>query len=870
MDSRKSVRNLAQSINSLIGFKAHLTSAWVTSVCNIIRNCPAGGAPAAHLVAQRDFEKHSSVKNDAESNMDVLRIQDELALLVSYMNQLNAQRRQLLNEFLDLKGNIRVFCRIRPTVKGCDFYQLSPVVPMNSSGLLLKVSASKSKHYSFDKVFHPHSSQDEVFSEIEPIIKSVVDGYNACIFAYGQTGSGKTFTMEGTPESPGVVYRGIRALFDQMTVSNQKLIVSFSMLEIYLGRLKDLLVPPSSRVSDPARPCLSVQADPNGGMEIDNLTSIQVSDFEQALKLYRLGCQLRSTASTNLNKTSSRSHCMIRIKINSINVAERRRETNKLWMVDLGGSERVLKTKAQGRRFEEGKAINLSLSALGDVVDALQRKKCHIPYRNSKLTLVLQDCLGEDSKTLMLVHVSPEEEDLCESICSLNFATRARRIHLGNGESQDAKEHKNAAIISLQRKMEQVEDERQETRRKIQKLNKTFESFTTTSKSPSLQLAEDSQLFMEESKHGVKNVQKFPSSELPRFMQPTVCSTRKFGVDMTFFEERSTATSRRRSILHQAKSVSFSFKRNAACSSDCSDSGISCVVDLNLNSNADNETEHSQGTAECDIRTAHFQMHGKSSKCSSDREIVPQNHMPTVTSNSPMRKGVSSFPFQKGNFRISENKKDEVTEYQEEDKSDRTPSVEKNPLNFDSKSSATLCHSNGFLEEDIDCSTVDFSQVRQDFDNYNDEEWGTPMPATYNDAECLYLYQTTRSSHASQYAKNDDAIETFGDSPSIQNLKEHTETIAKGSKALFHCHLKETRQRQFSQRSQSHRALFKDELKQDKASIPIVTPRAFSHGGTGLLISVKLKIQMLYFCVLMGLGVHRPWYEDDFFHGLMH
>lgn len=233
-----------------------------------------------------------------------------------------------------------------------------------------------------------------MFTEVEPIIKSVIDGYNACIFAYGQTGTGKTFTMEGSADTTGIVPRAIEALFKQAVDCNHAFLISFSMLEIYMGHLKDLLVPKPTKATDPMPPCLSIQTDPKGGIEIDNLVAIKVNDFNQALRLYRLGCRFRTTASTNSNLTSSRSHCMIRVAITCFDAAERRRETNKLWLVDLGGSERVLKTKAWGKRLDEGKAINLSLSALGDVISSLQRKRHHIPYRNSKLTQVLKDSLG--------------------------------------------------------------------------------------------------------------------------------------------------------------------------------------------------------------------------------------------------------------------------------------------------------------------------------------------------------------------------------------------------------------------------------------------------------------------------------------------
>ncbi|EXB88913.1 Kinesin-like protein KIFC3 [Morus notabilis] len=434
METRKSVHKLAETIHSLLGWKSHLTSNWAKSVCNIMKSVPSEES-SIDFRPTNVATKKSTEKEDDELRNAISKIEDELVTLTAYINQLNTQRKQVLNEFMDLRGNIRVFCRIRSIATGENFGRLRPIAAQDSSNVLLKLAENKSKTYSFDKIFHPGSSQDEVFAEIEPVIKSALDGYNACIFAYGQTGTGKSFTMEGTPHYPGVVPRAMEAIFKQAVDSNHVFIFSFSMLEIYLGKLKDLLVPQPTKAMDPMPPCLSIQTDPKGGVEIDNLLAIRVTDFNQALRLYRLGCRFRSTASTNSNLTSSRSHCMIRLSITCFDAPERRRETNKIWFIDLGGSERVLKTKASGRRLDEGKAINLSLSALGDVIHALQKKNFHVPYRNSKLTQVLRDSLGEDSKTLMLVHVSPKEEDLCETVCTLNFATRVRSIHLGNTDT---------------------------------------------------------------------------------------------------------------------------------------------------------------------------------------------------------------------------------------------------------------------------------------------------------------------------------------------------------------------------------------------------------------------------------------------------
>ncbi|KAJ0906744.1 putative minus-end-directed kinesin ATPase [Helianthus annuus] len=561
-NTKKSFRSLTETIHSLLGFKTETNSTWANTVCDIIKSLPS----TADYENDYDDSAHARDRDHDHDHDDVIisKIHGELATLNREVGRLNAQRRRVLNEFLQLKGNIRVFCRIRPTINGEKFSHQRPVVPVDSSGILVHFAENKRKLYNFDMVLHPGSTQDEVFSEIEPVIKSALDGYNVCILAYGQTGTGKTFTMEGNPDSPGVVPRTIEALFKQAADSNHTYLFSFSMLEIYLGQLKDLLIPHARKATDPLPPCLSIQTDPNGGIVIDNLVSIQVSNFNHAISLYRLGSQLRSTASTNSNKVSSRSHCMIRMSMTCSDATERRKVTNKIWMVDLGGSERVLKTKAWGRRFEEGKAINLSLSALGDVINALQRKNSHIPYRNSKLTQVLKDSLGEDSKTLMLVHVSPKEADLCETVCSLNFALRLRSIHLGKTESNETRVTREKAMTDLQHEMQEIENNRYGFIKEIKKLNQKLDSLTKTStySNEKLDGLLSSTSSLKAPQDSADEITVTPqSSKIPRFMKPTICSTRKSGTGNQNLYKRDIRPARRKKLpLSRAESVSFPLK----------------------------------------------------------------------------------------------------------------------------------------------------------------------------------------------------------------------------------------------------------------------------------------------------------------------
>ncbi|KAM1039308.1 hypothetical protein ACFX2C_028737 [Malus domestica] len=640
--------SLSETIHSLLGLKSHLTSTWVQSVCDIITNLPPHcPQPQGQPTDLTTTNLETDTSSDAAS-----KIRDELAILTAHMNEFNKRRRQVLNEFLNLKGNIRVLCRIRPIAIGENFGRFRPVVALDSSNVLLRLTDSKNKSYSFDNVFRPGSSQDEVFSEVEPVIKSALDGYNACIFAYGQTGTGKTFTMEGTPEFPGVVPRAIEALFRQAVDSNHVFLFSFSMLEIYMGNLRDLLISQPTKAMDPLPPCLSIQSDPNGGIEIENLVAIQVSDFNQALKLYKLGCRFRSTASTNCNSTSSRSHCLIRISITCSGAPERRRETNKVWFVDLGGSERLLKTKAWGRRLEEGKAINLSLSSLGDVISALQNRKSHVPYRNSKLTQVLKDSLGQDSKTLMLVHISPNEEDLCETVCSLNFATRVRSVHLGKTDSTVERE-KEVAMIDLQQKIKLIEAERQEARTSIKKLTEELDKLTGTSPSFGEQLDayhlykynERPQPNLEISRTKTRNIAAAPLSQVPRFMRPTVCSRRKSGLEhLTSEETVRVPAKRRRPMDHHANSVNFPLKGTSESNSECSISRNSCLVALKVKSSADCETEYSQDLSESDTKEVVLPGQEASPKPYVDKWLLLNNNANVTRSHFHRNKWIPAIP----------------------------------------------------------------------------------------------------------------------------------------------------------------------------------------------------------------------------------
>ncbi|XP_023514590.1 kinesin-like protein KIN-14Q isoform X4 [Cucurbita pepo subsp. pepo] len=349
------------------------------------------------------------------------------------------ERKELYNKMLELKGNIRVFCRCRPLNTEEIGSGASMVVDFESAKdgeLIVKSNGAPRRIFKFDSVFGPQANQGDVFEDTAPFAASVLDGYNVCIFAYGQTGTGKTFTMEGTEGARGVNYRILEELF-RLTKERQKLHrykVSVSVLEVYNEQIRDLLVSASQSGNGSKR--LEVRQISEGIHHVPGMVEAPVDNMSEVWEVLQTGSNARAVGSTNCNEHSSRSHCIHCVMVKGENLLNGECTSSKLWLVDLAGSERIAKVEVQGERLKETQNINRSLSALGDVISALATKSPHVPFRNSKLTHLLQDSLGGDSKTLMFVQISPNENDLNETLCSLNFASRVRGIELGPAKRQ--------------------------------------------------------------------------------------------------------------------------------------------------------------------------------------------------------------------------------------------------------------------------------------------------------------------------------------------------------------------------------------------------------------------------------------------------
>ncbi|GFY96061.1 di-glucose binding protein with Kinesin motor domain-containing protein [Actinidia rufa] len=426
--------------------------------------------------------EHSQLSREAHQCADSIPDLDEMVKavrgLVAQCDDLKLKyseeqmrRKQLYNQIQEAKGNIRVFCRCRPLSKEEASAGYATVVDFNANKdgeLGILTGGSTKRLYKFDRVYSPKDDQVDVFADASPMVTSVLDGYNVCIFAYGQTGTGKTFTMEGIEQNRGVNYRTLEQLFKIAEERKEIFIykISVSVLEVYNEQIRDLLA------TSPTPKKLEIRKASEGVHHVPGIVEAKVDNIKEAWDVLQAGSNARAVGSNNVNEHSSRSHCMLCIMVGAKNLINGECTQSKLWLVDLAGSERLAKTEAQGDRLKEAQNINRSLSALGDVISALASKSSHIPYRNSKLTHLLQDSLGGDSKTLMFVQISPSEQDFGETQSSLNFATRVRGVELGPAKRQ-------IDVCELQKLKLQLDKAKQESRSKddlVQKLQENCQN----------------------------------------------------------------------------------------------------------------------------------------------------------------------------------------------------------------------------------------------------------------------------------------------------------------------------------------------------------------------------------------------------------
>ncbi|KAG8777721.1 kinesin-like nuclear fusion protein [Serendipita sp. 398] len=399
---------------------------------------------------QQEVERRLGGASELQLQLEMLQKRNQFLEEEAHINE--QIRRKLHNQIQELKGNIRVFVRVRPVVKGekdedsgqapieyPDERDHQQIVLKSFSESAMGNQRTEVTSFAFDRVFEPHTTQIEVFDEVSQLVQSVIDGYNVTIFAYGQTGSGKSFTMEGglTEATEGMIPRAVRQLFQTgngMKSKGWEYTMDGQFLEIYNETINDLL---GNGEFDTRKH--DIKHDKSGRTTVSDTVTLPLRGPEQVATLLARAQSRRSVAATLMNQRSSRSHSVFTLRVSGSNTVTGETCEGCLNLVDLAGSERLSSSGAANDkdRLKETQAINKSLSALGDVIAALgvagesASKAIHIPYRNSKLTYLLQNSLGGNSKTLMILNLSPMAAHLSESLCSLRFATKVNNTTIG-------------------------------------------------------------------------------------------------------------------------------------------------------------------------------------------------------------------------------------------------------------------------------------------------------------------------------------------------------------------------------------------------------------------------------------------------------
>ena len=394
-------------------------------------------------IFEKKKEELQKLKN---INSDLSEKINNLTEIINYQTQLHTDiqpyKNQTNNEYQEAKGNVRVFCRIRPPLpKELSKKQIN-IEYRGDNSLIIKGEKKTSyigrdgiqqdiEQFQFNRIFKQEDTQEEVFEEVSPLIQSSLDGFNINIFAYGQTGSGKTFTMEGdlsSPEKYGIVTRSVDRIFkvfqEELNGTGWDMKFFLSVCEIYNKKTRDLLAEKNIE-------------------KTEELKEIEIKNLKEWNDNFGQIGQRRKVAETKMNMESSRSHLIFKINIHLHNINTEEDRFGSLNLIDLAGSERVDKSTVSEERFKESIEINSSLTHLKSVFEAMKSKHDKfVPFHNTPLTDVLKDCLsGDNSKTLMFVNISPLLDSFKESTCSLKFATDVNKCYVAdNNDDSDGDE----------------------------------------------------------------------------------------------------------------------------------------------------------------------------------------------------------------------------------------------------------------------------------------------------------------------------------------------------------------------------------------------------------------------------------------------
>ncbi|KAL3132444.1 Nucleolar protein 58 [Trebouxia sp. C0010 RCD-2024] len=392
----------------------------------------AKAAKLAHL--EGELEALQGAMGTGDQSEVLGRLVSRVATLEAAAGEAEAQRRALHNQLVELRGNIRVFCRVRPgpaSAVVCLPDNLTVRLEGATEGL-------KDSTFAFDKVFGPQASQADVFAEVSDLVQSALDGYKVCLFSYGQTGAGKTHTMQGSKagQERGIIPRAILKILEaasKLGEAGWEYAMEASFIEVYNETLRDLLA--EGRNPRDAGKVLdnnAIKHMAEGSQTVvQGATRLPISCPTAAEALVKKAAAARAVESTAMNAVSSRSHSVFTLYISGRHESSGQSLQGALNLVDLAGSERLARSQVEGKHQKEACSINKSLSSLGDVFSALASKQPHIPYRNSKLTHLLQPCLGGDGKTLMFVNINCEPASVKETLCSLRFAAKVNQCETG-------------------------------------------------------------------------------------------------------------------------------------------------------------------------------------------------------------------------------------------------------------------------------------------------------------------------------------------------------------------------------------------------------------------------------------------------------
>ncbi|XP_022823519.1 kinesin-like protein Klp68D isoform X2 [Spodoptera litura] len=294
------------------------------------------------------------------------------------------------------------------------------------------------KMFTYDAAYDCTADTQTMYDEmVRPLVASVLDGFNGCVFAYGQTGTGKTHTMEGTADHEGIIPRAFRHIWAHIENSaspDVTHLVSCSYIELYLEDVRDLLSKDCKK--------LTIRGQELNGFYIPEMTSVVCKSAAEMVRVMRAGNRNRAAGRTDMNEHSSRSHAVFLVTVETAHRKTNRIRVGKLNLVDLAGSERQRKTGASAERLREASRINQALSSLGNVISALAENSPHVPYRDSKLTRILQDSLGGNSKTIMIANIGPASYNYDETITTLRYAHRAKAIKNKPVRNEDPKDAK--------------------------------------------------------------------------------------------------------------------------------------------------------------------------------------------------------------------------------------------------------------------------------------------------------------------------------------------------------------------------------------------------------------------------------------------